>query len=304
MRTSFTGDPSNTMQYFPSLSLKIHCCRYWWLKNWEYSTLSFPFWRIYHNTRPGGIIQYRERTYRMMPDEIYLIAPNTDYSSRIEGNSIPLHEHCLCGGSLDSLSEREREALQAEGVIRHLFIHFTLGFPYDNALTGVFPLRLTDNVQAKVDFLQRYLSANEQAATFSLEALLQIRALVCEVLLGIDKSLWQPSATDARIAQTIRYIENHCEENLSNDLLADKACMAVNSFSRLFRDETGVSLQKFVKRKRIDYACMLMTHTDMSIEEITAKTGFSNRFHFTRVFREVMTITPGKYRDLLALPTR
>lgn len=50
MQTLFTGDPSTTVQYFPRVSIKIHCCRYWWLKNWEYSTLSFPFWRIYHNT--------------------------------------------------------------------------------------------------------------------------------------------------------------------------------------------------------------------------------------------------------------
>ena len=292
------------MQYFPGLSVKIHCCRYWWLKNWEYSTLSFPFWRIYHNTRPGGIIEYRDCIYHMKPDEIYLIAPNTDYSSRIEGNSIPRYEHCLRGGSLDSLSNEAKEQLLAEGAIQHLFIHFTLGFPYDNALTGVFPLQLTNSLQAKIEFLQRYLSAHEPASTFSLEAFLQIQTLVCEVLLDIDKSLWRLSSGDARITQTIRYIENHCEESLSNDFLADKACMAVNSFSRLFRDETGVSLQKFVKRKRIDYACMLMTHTDMSIEEITAKTGFTNRFHFTRVFHEVMKVTPGKYRELFVLSTR
>ena len=117
------------------------------------------------------------------------------------------------------------------------------------------------------------------------------------MLLSVDKNLWKPSTADARIAQTIRYIENHCEENLSNNFLADKACMATNSFSRLFKNETGLSLQKYVKRKRIDYACMLMSHTSMSIEEITTKTGFSNRFHFTRVFREIMKVTPGRYRD-------
>lgn len=61
MQTLFTGDPSTTVQYFPRVSIKIHCCRYWWLKNWEYSTLSFPFWRIYHNTGVGGVIEYRAR---------------------------------------------------------------------------------------------------------------------------------------------------------------------------------------------------------------------------------------------------
>lgn len=42
MQTLFTGDPSTTVQYFPRVSIKIHCCRYWWLKNWEY-TVRFRF---------------------------------------------------------------------------------------------------------------------------------------------------------------------------------------------------------------------------------------------------------------------
>lgn len=90
MQTLFTGDPSTTVQYFPRVSIKIHCCRYWWLKNWEYSTLSFPFWRIYHNTGVGGVIEYRGTTYRMETNKVYLIAPNTDYSSRIEGIAFPV----------------------------------------------------------------------------------------------------------------------------------------------------------------------------------------------------------------------
>lgn len=302
MSTSFSGDPSNTMQYFPGLSIKVHCCRYWWLKNWEYCTLSFPFWRIYYNSEPGGVIEYQNRRYRMETDKVYLIAPNTDYRSSIEGNSIPRQGHCLHGGSFGLLSESCRKRLLAEGAIGHLFIHFSLGFPYDNALTGVFPLDLTENLQTKIAYLQHYLSVDGQVVTFSLEAYLKVQVLICEVLLSVDKSLWKPDAGDARIIQTIRYIETHCEENLSNEFLAGRACMATNSFSRLFRNETGLSLQKYVKRKRIEHACMLMNHTHMSMEEIAAKTGFSNRFHFTRVFCEVMKITPGKYRDLVILP--
>ncbi|AVM52587.1 AraC-like DNA-binding protein [Bacteroides zoogleoformans] len=303
MQTSFTGDPSTTMQYFPGLSIKIHCCRYWWLKNWEYSTLSFPFWRIYHNIRAGGVIEYRGRTYHMEPDKVYLIAPNTDYSSHIEGNHIPRQGNCLCGGSIASLTEDEREELQAAGAIGHLFVHFSLGFPYDNALTGVFPIELTESLKAKVDYMQHYLLTSGQITTFSLGAFLKLQALICEILLSVEEGQWKPNAGDVRIAQTISYIEGHYEENLSNELLADRACMATNSFSRLFKNETGVTLQNFVKKKRIDYACMLIIHTDMSIKEIAAKTGFSNRFHFTRVFCEVMKVTPGKYRDMFLFPT-
>ncbi len=301
MRTSFSGDPSNTMQYFPAISIKIHCCRFWWLKNWEYGTLSFPFWRIYHNNKVRGVIEYQNKIYHMEPDKVYLIAPNTDFKSYMEGNVIPRQGCCLQGGSLGPLSGTYRKQLMDEGAIEHLFIHFSLGFPYDNALTGIFSLDMTDSLRDKVNFLQDYLSAGEQISTFNLKAYLQIQSLICEVFLGINMSLWKPSAGDVRIAETIRYIENHYEEHLSNEFLAGRACMATNSFSRLFKEETGFSLQKYVKRKRIDYACTLMTNADISIEEVAARSGFSNRFHFTRVFCEIMKITPCKYRDLFVL---
>lgn len=168
MQTLFTGDPSTTVQYFPRVSIKIHCCRYWWLKNWEYSTLSFPFWRIYHNTGVGGVIEYRGTTYRMETNKVYLIAPNTDYSSRIEGNSIPRRGNCLCGGNLGALAESEREQLLANGAIGHLFVHFSLGFPYDNALKGVFPIDLTESLEAKIDHMQRYLLSSGQISTFGI----------------------------------------------------------------------------------------------------------------------------------------
>ena len=140
--------------------------------------------------------------------------------------------------------------------IGHLFVHFSLGFPYDNALKGVFPIDLTESLEAKIDHMQRYLLSSGQISTFGIGAFLNVQALICEILLGVEGSQWKPNTGDVRIAQAISYIEDHCEENLSNELLASRACMATNSFSRLFKNETGVTLQKFVKKKRIDYACM------------------------------------------------
>lgn len=47
------GDPSDIIQLFPRYNLQLHCCRYWWLQHWEFKELSFPYWRIYHNSYQG-----------------------------------------------------------------------------------------------------------------------------------------------------------------------------------------------------------------------------------------------------------
>ncbi len=301
MDALFTGDPSNIAQYFPQFSVNIHCCRYWWLKKWEHSTLSFPYWRIYYNFEEGGIIEYQDKVYHMDIDKIYLIAPNTDYKSRINGHQIPREGYSLEGGSISTLTTKERNTLLTEGAIEHLFIHFTLGFPYDNASLGIYTLSLDDNLRNKINYLRRYLSENNDIERFNVQAFLVIQSLICEVLQSIDENEWEQNTSDIRVAKIINYIENHYDQDLSNELLANKACMSTNSFSRLFKNEIGVSLQKYIKKKRIDYACLLITHSVMSIDEVAYKTGFSNRFHFTRVFHEITKITPAKYKTLLSL---
>lgn len=300
MDTSFTGDPSSIAQYFPQFSVNIHCCRYWWLKKWEHTTLSFPFWRIYYNFKEGAVIEYRDNEYRMETDKIYLIAPNTDYRSRIEGNKMPDSGYHLEGGSIGSLTKEEKEKILVGRTIEHLFIHFSLGFPYDNASLGIYPLALDENLKNKINYLKQYLSGTNDTTLFNVQAFLVVQSLICEVLQSVDESKWKQGASDIRVARIINYIENHYDQDLSNELLASKACMSTNSFSRLFKNEIGASLQKYIKKKRIDYACMLLTHSNMSIDEITFKAGFSNRFHFTRVFHEIVQTTPAKYKNLLS----
>lgn len=302
MNTLFTGDPSSITQFFPQFSVNVHCCRYWWLKNWEHSTLSFPYWRIYYNFEKGGTIEYQGEEYQMEVDQIYLIAPNTDYKSKLNDHRIPKDGYRLDGGSICAVTEDNLKKLLSEGAIKHLFIHFTLGFPYDNISPGIYMLNLNENLKDKIDFLRQYLSFNANITRFNIQTFLVIQSLICEILRNIDESEWeQHNISDIRVTKIINYIENHYDQDLSNDFLANKACMSTNSFSRLFKSEIGVSLQKYIKKKRIDYACLLITHSTLSIDEVAFKTGFSNRFHFTRVFHEITKITPAKYKTLLSL---
>ncbi|MFC2090659.1 hypothetical protein ACFLT1_07745 [Bacteroidota bacterium] len=64
------GDPSNILQLFPQFNLQLLCCRYWWLKNWEFDELSHPYWRIYWNPEPGATIIYENNEIRLDADKL------------------------------------------------------------------------------------------------------------------------------------------------------------------------------------------------------------------------------------------
>jgi AraC-like DNA-binding protein len=294
MEKYYTGDPSEIIQSFPKFNLQMHCCRYWWMKNWEHKGLSFPYWRIYNNVQAGAFMEYKKQTYEMQPGTLYLIAPNTNYSSRLHNNPIPDERHLLTGGRISEITKKEHNKLIKEGAIDHLFIHFTLGYPYDRVSPGIYTFHKDRHLEKKIKRLRDYLTVH--VAKFNLAIFLTIESLICELLSNLSEEVWQYPVRDVRIAKVISHIENNIHKDISNESLAGIANMATNAFSRLFKEHTGDTLQFFIKKKRIHSACMLLLHSDLNIDEIAEQTGFANRYHFTRIFSQITGNAPAKYK--------
>ncbi|WP_372751899.1 helix-turn-helix domain-containing protein [Labilibaculum sp.] len=286
------GDPSDVLQWFPNYNINLHCCRYWWLQNWEFNELSFPYWRIYHNSYKGAVLLYNSEEYALTPDKIVMIAPNTSYSTRLHDNIIPETGYSLIGGRISaSLSEQQ---LHAEQFILHLFIHFNIGIPYDNISPGVFSYELTDHLKEKLQVIKRHL--NYEHTRFSFYSTLAIQSLISDLLSDLPEESWNLITKDYRILEVLNFIENNSNEELNNAILAQQASMATNAFTRLFTKEIGMSPQKYVKGKRIGKACILLHHSDFQIDEIASKTGFADRYHFSRIFKQITKVSPAKYR--------
>ncbi|MDR1380234.1 MAG: helix-turn-helix domain-containing protein [Tannerella sp.] len=294
MEKVYTGDPSEIIQSFPNFNLQMHCCRYWWIINWEHRKLSFPFWRIYNNVQRGGFMEYKQQVYEMEPDTLYLIAPNTDYSSRLYSHPIPEDGYRLTGGRISETAGDKLGELLEKGAIEHLFIHFTLGYPYDSVSPGIYPFRMNRHLEDRIIRLRNYLT--EHVAQFNFTIFLTIQSLICELLFSMGEEKWKYPIRDVRIARIINLIENNIGNDFTNESLANRANMATNAFSRLFREHVGETLQNFIRKKRIQHACLLLLHSNRSIDEIADKTGFANRYHFSRIFSRITGYAPAKYR--------
>jgi AraC-like DNA-binding protein len=230
----------------------------------------------------------------MEPDTLYLIAPNTDYSSRLYNHTIPEEGYRLTGGRISETDEKQLDELLKNGAIEHLFLHFTLGYPYDNVSPGIYPFRMNKYLEDKIVRLRSYLTKN--IAQFNFTIVLTIQSLICELLFLMGEEKWKYPIKDVRIAKIISHIENNIDKALTNESLANMANMATNAFSRLFKEYVGETLQSFIKKKRIQNACLFLLHSNQSIDEIAEKTGFANRYHFTRIFSRITGYTPAKYK--------
>ena len=100
----------------------------------------------------------------------------------------------------------------------------------------------------------------------------------------------------AQIQNCCDYIEMHCEDKLRIKDLAKNAGYTEYYLSKRFKQETGLTINDYIKFTKIERAKMLLCTTDMDIGDIAETLCFSSRGYFGEVFAQVVGITPTKYR--------
>jgi len=85
---------------------------------------------------------------------------------------------------------------------------------------------------------------------------------------------------------------------VSLELLAHEFQLSPGHFARKFRHSTGLSLQRFLNRRRIGRSCGMLQEGSLPLARIAIDLGFSSQSHFTRSFGELTGISPQRFRRL------
>lgn len=101
-----------------------------------------------------------------------------------------------------------------------------------------------------------------------------------------------------RINRTIDYIDDHLDEPLPLERLAEIASFSKYHFHRIFFAHVGETPGQYIQRIRIAKAAMLVAaHRDRSITDIALTVGFSDVAAFSRAFRLAYGVSPSAYRE-------
>lgn len=106
-----------------------------------------------------------------------------------------------------------------------------------------------------------------------------------------------PDNSNGKVRFLCEYISSHYKEDLSLESLADIAYLHPDYLSRIFKRETGINLNRYIKTLRLKEACRLLDTTHKKIAEIGADVGFINSSYFIRVFTENFGMSPERYRQ-------
>lgn len=95
--------------------------------------------------------------------------------------------------------------------------------------------------------------------------------------------------------QVVDYIHANLHQDLKIAELSAIAQLSPYHFLRQFKRTMGVTPHQYILHRRIETAKQLLKHTELSISEIAACTGFSDQSHLNRCFKRRFGITPKQY---------
>lgn len=124
------------------------------------------------------------------------------------------------------------------------------------------------------------------------EALLNLDVRSGETFLRELEALLFPPRREAPEERTdpwpviVRYIEQHyMDPNLTANEVAGVAGVDKTHLSRVFREHTGETYIEYLSRVRLERAMVLLTDTDMPVQEIVEAVGYYDHSSFRRKFK-------------------
>lgn len=114
-----------------------------------------------------------------------------------------------------------------------------------------------------------------------------------------DTKNWQESDDhihQQKIGKIVQYIDEHLDEELSLQELAEKIDLSKYQLIRGFRKEEGTTPWKFLLYKRIENVKKLLEE-GMASGQAAVESGFYDQSHLNKVFRKSTGQTPKQYQE-------
>jgi AraC-like DNA-binding protein len=156
-----------------------------------------------------------------------------------------------------------------------------------------------------IDVTQRRLAAAAETRTDELELEERMTQLVASVIESITPGRVTTRRRDTELAHgriAIYVSEAVCADPVAADLATLAADLAHSPFhvSRVFREQTGLTLTRFRNKVRASIAIDRLAQGEADLAGLAVELGFHDQAHMTRVVRAEAALPPGRIRSLLA----
>ncbi len=172
------------------------------------------------------------------------------------------------------------------GIMKYYFLQL-----YTSSLKSV--VEVNPQLVAVLDLSRRI----ELMELDTLPELLEFMQSFCERVFSYYGSIQQITKNQQILDNIKSYIQQHPEDDLSQERLGDMFKISASHLRKIFKEETGQTFKDYVLGVRLEQAKELLRDSDLKVVEVANKVGYFSTQSFVRTFRQVVDMTPTEYRE-------
>ena len=266
--------------YMESSSLRV-----WYADTpWQYDSHYHSAVEIIMPLR--GEVEYTvsEFSYKVQADEVLIIPPNWEHSlSMGEGSA----RYLFLFEPDPIFSIRDMSLI--EGILK-IPVYLT-GQPEAQESIRSLLMQIV-NCYEKRDFMWNLVCYS---------MLMQLYARLGQINIARFQRKTDPSTSRAetQIVDSARlYIDHNYMHEITLEDVSAFTGFTRCYFSRVFKQQSGITFSEYLRQKRINMAAELLIHSKQPIMDIASSVGFGSIATFNRVFHSVKNCTPSQYRGI------
>jgi two-component system response regulator YesN len=99
------------------------------------------------------------------------------------------------------------------------------------------------------------------------------------------------------IYRAIDYIKKNYMKKITLEEVASHVYLSPAYFSKIFKEEMKTNFNNYLNLVRIEMSKKLLLDDSMSLVDISSYVGYEDQSYFSKVFKKMVGISPGKYRE-------
>lgn len=234
--------------------------------------------RRYADEEDSASFHYRDADRVMRGEQLILLAVrdgNMNYREIIEKEAY--YDASLLSESGDTIRDAKNSVI--------IFIALCCRA----AMEGGLPCKTAKEVE------RRYITEIENSETVT--KMINVYHQMLDEICGKVHDYKETPMISQSTKKACDYIRANVKNLLSVEEIAGEVGYTPYYFNRKFYAEMGIRVNDYIKRARCEYAKVELLTTQKSIQDISDSLNFGTRNYFSKVFHEIVGVTPAAYRE-------
>lgn len=99
------------------------------------------------------------------------------------------------------------------------------------------------------------------------------------------------------IYKAVNYIKENHMNKITLEEVASHVYLSPSYFSKIFKDDMKCNFNTYVNQVRVERSKQLLLNEDINLVDISNMVGYEDQSYFSKVFKKMVGVTPGKYRS-------